>query len=67
MNLTPADVRGDYVIYKRDRFIMTAERVLSVISAEGLVPSELGLADFYRRQTAGRAVAETVSAGVNGF
>jgi len=23
INLTPNDVRGDYVIYKRDRFIMT--------------------------------------------
>lgn len=48
INLTPADVRGDYVIYKRDRFIMTEERVLAAISAEGLAPSKQGLAEFYR-------------------
>jgi biotin synthase len=48
MNLTPTDVRGDYVIYKRDRFIMTEARVLAAISAEGLTPSKQGLADFYR-------------------
>jgi biotin synthase len=48
MNLTPTDVRGDYVIYKRDRFIMTEERVLNAIFAEGLEPSTQGLADFYR-------------------
>ena len=48
INLTPTEVRGDYVIYKRDRFIMTEERVLNAISAEGLAPSQRGLADFYR-------------------
>jgi biotin synthase len=48
INLTPGDLRGDYVIYKRDRFIMTEERVLDAISAEGLAPSKIGLADFYR-------------------
>jgi len=48
INLTPGDLRGDYVIYKRDRFIMTEERVLDAISAEGLAPSKTGLADFYR-------------------
>jgi biotin synthase len=48
INLTPNDVRGDYVIYKRDRFIMTEERVLAAIAAEGLTPSKQGLADFYR-------------------
>ena len=48
INLTPTELRGDYVIYKRDRVIMTEERVLNAIAAEGLVPSETGLADFYR-------------------
>jgi biotin synthase len=52
MNLTPTDQRGDYVIYKRDRFIMTEERVLTAITAEGLTPSKRGLADFYRDQAA---------------
>lgn len=51
INMTPTDVRGDYVIYKRDRFIMTEERVLDAISAEGLAPSKTGLADFYRSRS----------------
>ena len=55
INMTPTDVRGDYVIYKRDRFIMTEERVLDAISAEGLTPSEIGLADFYRGKAASAA------------
>ena len=48
INLTPNEVRGDYIIYKRDRFIMTEERVLAAIAAEGLAPANRGLADFYR-------------------
>ena len=61
INLTPADVRGDYVIYKRDRFIMTEERVLAAIAAEGLAPSKQGLADFYRNRTVNGAGAENTS------
>ncbi|MCU0783330.1 MAG: radical SAM protein [Verrucomicrobia bacterium] len=48
MNLTPDDLRGDYVIYKRKRFIMTEERVLDAITAEGLSPSRRSLAEHYR-------------------
>ena len=62
MNLTPDNMRQDYVIYKRDRFIMTEERVLAAIAAEGLAPSEQGLADFYRshatNRTNGNGVAD---------
>lgn len=58
MNLTPTDVRGDYVIYKRDRFIMTEERVLNAISAEGLAPSKQGLAEFYRSKPANGVAVE---------
>jgi biotin synthase len=58
INLTPTDVRGDYVIYKRDRFIMTEDRVLNAISAEGLAPSKTGLAEFYRNKTANGVAAE---------
>jgi len=61
MNLTPTDMRGDYVIYKRDRFIMTEERVLNAISAEGLAPSKTGLADFYHGKKRNGAVAEKFS------
>ena len=50
INMTPSDVRGDYLLYKRDRFIMTEERILSAIAAEGLKPSKQSLADFYRAQ-----------------
>ena len=57
INMTPTDQRGDYVIYKRDRFIMTEERVLAAIAAEGLEPSKIGLADFYR----GRKVNGTLT------
>jgi biotin synthase len=57
INLTPNDVRGDYVIYKRDRFIMTEERVLAAIAAERLTPSKRGLANFYRNGAC-RAPAE---------
>jgi biotin synthase len=48
INLTPSEIRGNYLIYKRDRFIMTEERILAAIAAEGLVPSPQSLADFYR-------------------
>ena len=65
MNLTPTEQRDDYVIYKRDRFIMTEERVLAAISEEGLVPSKTGLVDFYRdRKTKARA-ADKISETVN--
>jgi biotin synthase len=47
INLTPSDVRRDYVLYKRDRFIMTEERILNAISAEHLTPSRQSLAEFY--------------------
>jgi biotin synthase len=57
INMTPDDMRGDYIIYKRDRFIMTEERVLAAIAAEGLVPSRQGLADYYRALTARNGIA----------
>jgi len=47
INLTPSEIRGDYLLYKRDRFIMTEERILSAIAAEGLAPSTQSLADHY--------------------
>ncbi|MES1180591.1 MAG: radical SAM protein [Verrucomicrobiota bacterium] len=60
MNLTPDDVRGDYVIYKRNRFIMTEERVFTAIAAEGLTPSATGLAEFYRECAGKNSVAATL-------
>ena len=62
INLTPDGMRGDYIIYKRDRFIMTEERVLAAIEAEGLVPSRQGLADYYRAQPARNGIAPAIAA-----
>jgi biotin synthase len=47
INMTPSEIRGDYLLYKRDRFIMTEERILHALAAEGLAASEQSLADFY--------------------
>lgn len=47
INLTPSPVRGDYVIYKRDRYIMTEERVLETLAAAGLEPSTHGLVEQF--------------------
>lgn len=47
INLTPSEIRGDYLLYRRDRFIMTEGRILSAISAEGLALSSQSLADHY--------------------
>lgn len=64
INLTPADFRQNYLLYKRDRFIMTEERILNAVAAEGLEISTESLADYYRRTKtngvhASPAVAET--------
>ena len=50
INITPEPLRQDYVIYKRDRFIMSEAHVLGAIEEEGLSPSKQGLADFYRNK-----------------
>ncbi len=46
INLTPDAVRSDYLLYRRDRFIMTEERILAALSAQGLEPSRQSLRDF---------------------
>jgi biotin synthase len=48
INLTPSPMRGDYLLYKRDRYIMTEARILEAIAAENLVPSTESLADYWR-------------------
>jgi biotin synthase len=52
INMTPSEMRGDYLLYKRDRFIMTEERILTAIAAEGLVASTQSLSAFYRTKKA---------------
>ena len=39
INLTPGDLQRDYLLYKRERFIMDEARVLAAIAAAGLEPS----------------------------
>lgn len=51
MNLTPSDQRGDYLLYKRDRFIMTEERILTAIAAEGLSPSRQSMTAFFQHSS----------------
>jgi biotin synthase len=55
INMTPGNLRDNYLIYKRDRFIMTEERVLQAIADEGLVPSRQSLVEYFR--ASGRAAA----------
>lgn len=50
INLTPRDLQREYLIYKRDRFIMNEERVMAALEAEGLSPSTQGLAKFFASQ-----------------
>jgi biotin synthase len=50
INLTPEEMRGNYLLYKRDRFIMTEDRILSAIETEGLTPSTQSLADYLQSQ-----------------
>lgn len=58
INLTPADFRENYLLYKRQRFIMTEERILTALAAEDLEPSAQSLADFYAtRKTNGHSFA----------
>ena len=51
INLTPGSVRGDYLLYKRDRVIMNEERILEAIDAEGLRPSAVSLAEYLSRDS----------------
>lgn len=50
INLTPPDFRSNYLLYKRDRFIMTEEKILAAIEAEGLTPSKQSLAAHYQNR-----------------
>jgi biotin synthase len=59
INLTPDSVRGDYLLYRRDRHIMTEERILSAIAAEDRVPSRESLAAHFARLPAGSSKIES--------
>jgi biotin synthase len=57
INMTPSDLRADYLLYKRERFIMTEEIILKAIEAEGLRASKVGLAQHHFNRKAQLAVA----------
>jgi biotin synthase len=48
INLTPDRARADYQIYRKDRHIMTAERVLFEIDQAGCLPSSISIRDWLR-------------------
>lgn len=50
MNLTPRPLQQDYLLYKRDRFIMDEARVLDAIAAAKLQPSAQSLADYLEKR-----------------
>jgi biotin synthase len=47
INLTPDRVRAQYLLYSRKRCIMTRDRVLEALEAEGLEPSPTSLVAHY--------------------
>jgi biotin synthase len=57
INMTPSALREDYLLYKRDRFIMTEEVILEAIEAEGLAPSQIGLARHFEALRSSAAAA----------
>lgn len=57
INMTPSDFRDDYLLYKRDRFIMTEEIILEAVEAEGLAASETGLSQFFENMRTPAAAA----------
>lgn len=57
INLTPEHNRDDYLLYTRNRFIMTTSRVLDAIEAEGLHPSKRSLTEFYAEASRARSAA----------
>jgi biotin synthase len=50
INLTPAANRDDYLLYKRDRFIMHEQRVKDAIAQAGCTISTVSVAETMRRK-----------------
>jgi len=56
INLTPQQCREQYPIYRRDRFIMDEDRVLSAIDRAGCSPSPVSISEHLRTRV-GSALA----------
>lgn len=54
INLTPDGQRGDYLLYRRDRVIMTEERIRTALAANGLEPSGQSLREHLDGLRSGR-------------
>jgi biotin synthase len=57
INLTPEAERGQYLLYKRDRFIMNEERIHNAVEKEGLSISTTSLAAHFDGSKAQPVVA----------
>ena len=51
INLTPESLREDYLLYRKDRFIMNEERILNAIQSVGCHPSTTSLAERFARHS----------------
>jgi biotin synthase len=61
INLTPATNREDYLLYKRDRFIMHEQRVKTAIEKAGCTISEVSIAETMRQRHFGAIQAKTIA------
>lgn len=52
INLTPEADRGRYLLYKRDRFIMSEDRIHEAVASEGLSISNTSLAHHFNQVSA---------------
>jgi len=66
MNLTPPELRADYLIYKRNRFIVEAEAILEALNAEGMEPSPVSMADHFASRDPGDQPGAGTGAGPAG-
>ena len=58
INLTPATNRDDYLLYKRDRFIMHEQRVKDAIGAANCTISTVSIAETMRQRNAADPLRE---------
>ena len=61
INLTPSTNRDDYLLYKRDRFIMHEQRVKTAIEKAGCSISEVSVAETLRQRHLVTTLAKSAS------
>ncbi len=66
INLTPEQWRTDYLLYKRDRFIMTEEGIRNAIEAEGLGISKESLLTYLSRVSGTSAIPPSITVPTEG-